>query len=217
LIIDGVAIVEWALNVARIPPEDIVIFGHSLGTAVATAVVEHYALKSPDTTFAALILLSGFSDIPNLMKTYMVGGVIPILSPLRPYPILQKFISNRILDPWDTATRISRIVRKRNSLKLHILHAKDDLDINWKHSDLLFNAACKGLPGVHLNETEEPEWIEGDFCQSDLEKLTNEDSDQTAKHRSIKLSRLRHGGVLYSTRYMPVGPSVYETDNINRS
>jgi len=186
--------VEWALNVAKIPAENIVILGHSLGTAVATAVVEHYALSSPDITFAALILLSGFSDVPNLMKTYMIGGVIPILSPLTPYPILQRFISNRILDPWDTATRITSIVSKKNSLKLHILHAKNDLDINWKHSEMLFNAACRGLQGVHLNETEEPEWIEGDFCQSDLQSLTSRGSDQTARHKSIKLSRLRHGG-----------------------
>ncbi|KAI7188662.1 alpha/beta-hydrolase [Hortaea werneckii] len=38
LVIDGIALVEWVLNVAEIPPERIVIVGQSLGTAVASAV-----------------------------------------------------------------------------------------------------------------------------------------------------------------------------------
>ncbi|KAF2230314.1 alpha/beta-hydrolase [Viridothelium virens] len=43
LISDGVELVNWAIHFARIPPERIVILGQSLGTAVATAVVHHFA------------------------------------------------------------------------------------------------------------------------------------------------------------------------------
>lgn len=198
LIIDGVAILDWALNVAKVPAENIVIFGHSLGTAVATAVVEHYADNFPEINFAALVLLSGFSDIPNLMKTYMIGGVIPVLSPLGSFPLLERYISAHILDPWDTATRITRVVEKKIGFKLHILHAKNDMDINWKHSDLLYNAACRGLPDAHVKDIiqeEDPEWVEGDTCMSDARRSTSAEAYHDAvKHRSIKLSRLRSGG-----------------------
>jgi len=203
LIIDGISVVEWALRVARILPENIVLVGHSLGTAVATAVVEHYAQNRPDVDFAALILMSGFSDIPNLMKTYMIGGVIPVLSPLKPYPVLQDFIASNIQDTWDTATRITRLVETKRGVKVHMLHAKNDMDINWRHSDLLFASACRGLPGVQVKETEQVEWVEGNLCRSEaagnngVEK--DGDGDGAArKRRSVKLSRLRHGGALVS-------------------
>lgn len=38
LIVDGVALVSWIVSVCNIPPERIVIYGHSLGTAVSAAV-----------------------------------------------------------------------------------------------------------------------------------------------------------------------------------
>ncbi|KAJ4350651.1 hypothetical protein N0V95_004556 [Ascochyta clinopodiicola] len=40
---DAEAVVDWALNVAKIPPSRIVLLGHSLGTAVSTAVAVQYA------------------------------------------------------------------------------------------------------------------------------------------------------------------------------
>jgi len=47
IITDALAVVNWALNVASIPPSRILIFSQSLGTAVNTAVAEHYALQIP--------------------------------------------------------------------------------------------------------------------------------------------------------------------------
>lgn len=85
LIIDGIATVKWALNVAKIPPEKIVLLGQSLGTAVATAVAEHFVVEE-GLEFRGVVLVAGFSDLPTLLTTYAIGGVIPILSPLRPYP-----------------------------------------------------------------------------------------------------------------------------------
>lgn len=38
LIVDGVALVSWIMSVTKIPPERIVILGHSLGTAVSAGV-----------------------------------------------------------------------------------------------------------------------------------------------------------------------------------
>ena len=118
-----------------------------------TAVAEHFLASDTPIEFAGLVLSSGFSNIPNLMKTYVIGGVIPILSPLRSYPSLQKFISDRIVDTWDTASRLKHVAALSTRLELQILHARNDYNIGWRHSDILYNAAAAGIFGNDFNAT----------------------------------------------------------------
>ena len=92
--------------------------------------------------FKGIILVAGFSDIPTLMLTYAVGGIIPILSPMKQYPTLQKFFKGQIQETWLTADRLRHIVRISKSLNLYLIHAKDDFDIPWQHCDTLFYAAA---------------------------------------------------------------------------
>ena len=124
-----------------IPPERIVLLGQSLGTAVATAVAERMIIDH-GIEFKGIILAAGFSDIPTLMLTYAVGGIIPILSPLKPYPTLQKFFKGKIQETWLTADRMRNLVRRSKKLNLYLIHAKDDFDIPWQHCDTLFYAAA---------------------------------------------------------------------------
>lgn len=133
--------VDWALGIANIPPERMVILGQSLGTAVATAVVEHFACQRA-IEFAGLVLVAAFSDIPTLTLTYAIGGVIPLLSPLRPYATLQKFFARQICDTWQTSIRLANMVRDSWNVELTLIHARDDFEISWKHSDELFYAAA---------------------------------------------------------------------------
>lgn len=147
LITDGIAVVNWALQVAQIPPERIVLSGQSLGTAVTVAVGEHFALQA-QIEFAGIILAAGFADIPTLMLSYYAGGVLPILGPLRPYPSLQRFFSDHIQERWITTERLKNLVYHSPNLDLQILHARNDIQIPWSHSDTLFrtaaNATVKG-------------------------------------------------------------------------
>lgn len=137
LITDGVAVVDWALGMAKIRPERIVILGQSLGTAVAAAVVEHFAIQR-GVEFAGVVLVAAFSDLPTLTLTYSLGGVIPLLSPLRPYPTLRDFFARRIQDTWQTSSRLENVVRNSWNIDLTLIHARDDFEISWKHSDALF-------------------------------------------------------------------------------
>ena len=141
LITDGVALVKWALEVAQIPPDRIILLGQSLGTAVTTAVAEYFVLQS-QTEFSGIVLVAGFSDIPTLMLTYSIGGFVPILSAFRPYPALQQFFARHIRDTWQTAVRLENLVRHSKNVNLVLIHAKNDFDIPWKHSDALFYAAA---------------------------------------------------------------------------
>ena len=141
LIIDGVSLVKYAMEVARIPPERIVIVGQSLGTAVATAVTEHFVLEDA-VEFKCLILCAAFSDVPTLMSTYTIGGLVPILSPLRPYPFLNQFFAKRIQETWFTSKRLANLIRKSRNVNVHLIHATNDYDIPWSHSNVLFHAAA---------------------------------------------------------------------------
>ena len=53
LIQDGIATVDWAMSVAGVASERIVVVGQSLGTAVTSGVVEHFAAR--DVEFAGVI------------------------------------------------------------------------------------------------------------------------------------------------------------------
>ncbi len=141
LITDGIATVQWAIDVAKIPPQRIVLVGQSLGTAVAAAVAEHFVRVS-SIEFAGVVLIAAFSDMPTLLLTYSIKGLIPILSPLRPYPRLQRFFSGFLRDTWDTSSRIANLVRKSHKVNLHLIHSKDDFEISWKHSESLFHTAA---------------------------------------------------------------------------
>lgn len=141
LITDGIAVVDYALNVIGIPPERIVIYGQSLGTAVSIAVAEYFSIER-EIDFRAIILVAPFSDIPTLMLDYAMGGIIPILSPMRHLPQLQKFFADKIQETWFSAKRLTNLVRSSKHLDLYLLHAENDLEIPFSHSDELFYVAA---------------------------------------------------------------------------
>ena len=157
LIVDGVATVRWALDVAQIPAERIVLLGQSLGTAVATAVAEHFVVNEK-IELQGVVLVAGFSDLPTLMTTYAIGGVIPILSPLRPYPFLQQIFARNIQETWLTVTRLANLVHRSKNLALRIIHSQNDFEIIWTHSNTLFTVAANAT-------------IENGLTQQDIDTL----------------------------------------------
>lgn len=151
---DGVATVNWAMNVAQIPPDRIIIFGQSLGTGVTAGVVEHFAEQG--TNFAGVVLVAGFMNIPDLLTTYSIAGYIPVLKPLRAYPTLQNWFKSHLIDRWPSTTRIANFVRLSKRVRLFIVHALDDYEIPCSHSDALFAAAANATidGGVDMDQLE---------------------------------------------------------------
>ncbi|KAI7482782.1 alpha/beta-hydrolase [Hortaea werneckii] len=193
LVIDGIALVEWVLNVAEIPPERIVIVGQSLGTAVASAVglafldpgnrdglvpwspgMTHRTIESSEadenaddsrpklvavtmqqardpTTFAGIILIAPFSSLPSLLLTYRIGGVLPLLLPLRPIPYLGNLLTSQVLDSWRSGDRLAAYYRRLRSHShssssssakegmgngsLQLIHAVNDADIPYHETE----------------------------------------------------------------------------------
>ncbi|KAI2638350.1 Glycylpeptide N-tetradecanoyltransferase [Xylaria nigripes] len=157
LIQDGVAVVNWAMNVAQVPSNRIVILGHSLGTAVTSGVIEHFASRQVE--FAGVILIAGFSNVPTLLRSYKGAGFIPVLSPLRPFPPVLRFFQSFIVDKWDSASRLAKAVTlTRSSLRLTIIHAKNDLEIPWHESDALFKSAANATIKQVLDDEAFESW-----------------------------------------------------------
>lgn len=150
LIRDGVATVRWAMETAGVPSSRIVIMGQSLGTAVTSAVAEHFSVQGVE--FAGVILIAGFSDMQTLLTTYMGAGFIPILSPIRSIPPLLRFFNHFIVDKWKSAERLAHVVSTtQDRLRLTLIHAKNDLEIPCHESDTLFQFAASAAAGESLD------------------------------------------------------------------
>lgn len=146
LITDALAVVDWALHTAGIPPERIVIFGQSLGSAVAIGLVHSLATaakRGDRIHFAGLVITASFSDLAQLTATYRIGGVIPVLSPVAKVPALFRFFTRRLSSTWDNAGRLGEFVRAADRYHITLLHAEDDSDIPMEHSVRLFREAVR--------------------------------------------------------------------------
>ncbi|KAF2840479.1 alpha/beta-hydrolase [Patellaria atrata CBS 101060] len=127
LITDGIALVNYAIDTLHVPASRIILLGQSLGTAVVSAValsfadpdnstgliptgVEKGVMNLEGTDFASVILIAPFTSMPDLMGSYRIAGIIPILSSLRPYPRIQSFFRRMIVDTWETESRLKALV-----------------------------------------------------------------------------------------------------------
>ncbi|KAK3071735.1 hypothetical protein LTR53_008097 [Teratosphaeriaceae sp. CCFEE 6253] len=175
LIIDGTTLVDWVLRVAGIPSERIVIIGQSLGTAVSSAVALHFAdpgseliplevreaqpslQRREPTVFAGVILVAPFSSLPSLMLTYRIGGLLPILLPLRPLPYVAGMLTDRMVDKWMSAERLAAYYRSskgdtdllsgpggRSMGSLQLIHSIRDMDIPYHQTEMI----CRRMLGM---------------------------------------------------------------------
>lgn len=145
LLIDAISLVDWATQVAGVPPSRIVIFGQSLGSAVGISLSRHFAMQSPPVSFAGMVLVASFSDVETLMATYRIGGIIPVLSPLALIPRLLAFFNGFLVNTWRSKDRIADFVRLSESdgagkrkYNITLIHAEDDLVIPFTHTQVLF-------------------------------------------------------------------------------
>ncbi|TQV96439.1 abhydrolase domain-containing protein [Cordyceps javanica] len=146
LIQDAYTLVDWAINVAGVAPNRIVILGQSLGTAVASGVAEKYSAQGVE--FAGIVLVAGFSDLATMIGGYRMGGLVPLLGPFSYWPAFVRLLDRFVVDKWHSADRLVNIVRRTKSrLRLVLLHAKDDSDIPHTEDNKLFKAAAGELVG----------------------------------------------------------------------
>lgn len=151
LLKDAEAVIDWALNTVGISSDRIVLLGHSLGTAVASAIFHQYSSLDTPVKFAGLILCAAFTNAGNAFSAYAIGGVIPVLAPVKLIPSLQSWFSHRMRDTWRTDQRLAALA-KCKSLNLVLVHAEDDGTMPWDQTEQLFHSTLKsatdGMPPV---------------------------------------------------------------------
>ena len=182
LVADGITMVNYVLSLG-IPPSRIVLLGQSLGTAVTSGVALHFADRAaslellPATAdsnltslftgqpavvghgrsqpidFAGVVLAASFPSFPQLLRTYRMAGLIPVLSPLQLYPDLQNWLVSRVQEKWATSLRLAALVNAAASspqrkLRLHFIHALDDSDIPWLNGQMNYEACYHALATV---------------------------------------------------------------------
>ena len=145
---DAQTVIEWAINVARVPPHRIVLLGHSLGTAVVSGVTERYAMQG--VAFAGIVLVAGFGDLASMLGGYRMFGLIPVLGPFALWQRrLIRLLDKVIVDKWHSARRLASIVKHTETrLRITLLHARNDTDIPFSEDDKLFRAAVSETVGI---------------------------------------------------------------------
>ncbi len=109
------------------------------------------AFAKNGTEFAGLILNSGFTDLPNLLQSYAIGGWVPVLAPLKYLPNVQKRFAEYLIDTWPSTIRLANFVRISKRVRIFILHARDDYEIPYAQSDGLFLAAANATTATGMD------------------------------------------------------------------
>lgn len=79
LVRDARAAYEWLIS-SGAKGEDILIMGHSLGTGVSARLAAQ--LSKEELAYRGVVLMSPFSSVRELLKTYSVMGMVPLIKPL---------------------------------------------------------------------------------------------------------------------------------------
>jgi abhydrolase domain-containing protein 12 len=94
-------------------------------------------------------VIAPFSDLPTMLSRYAAGGLIPLLRPLEWITGFQDWFPNMIVDKWNSSLRLANVARMSKRLRLFIIHARNDWDIPYTNSDVIFaavaNAATPGM------------------------------------------------------------------------
>lgn len=189
LIKDAISIIEWAMDVAGISPDRIVLLAQSLGTGLASAAASHFANAQPKIEFAGVILCASFTNASSVFLRYSIGGKLPLLAPIRHFPMVQTWFTRQVKDTWRTSDRVANLVRRSDRLRLTLFHATSDNVIPWNETNELFYAAVNATAsqGLTREEVEERQEVidlgEGGWVHA-----------WSAENKVIRKEIVRHGG-----------------------
>ncbi len=138
---DGMAAWRWLTRERGIAPQEIVLFGRSLGGAVAAELAVRVEA-------AGLIVESSFTSVPDLGAE---------LYPLLPVRLLSRF-------RYDTLAVIDRV-----SMPLLVVHSRGDEIIPFRHGRRLFEAAHEPKAFLEIaGGHNEGFWLSGDAYRRGL-------------------------------------------------
>ncbi|TFY80383.1 hypothetical protein EWM64_g3633 [Hericium alpestre] len=153
LALDARAAWDW-LAQRGAKPEDVLVVGNSLGTAVSVMLVSD--LEKDGVQPRGMVLLAPFSSVDTLLETYHLLGLVPLFSPLKAFPLAVGYVKHFIVHHFDTLSRITTL-----RTPILIVHSEDDWDIPFTHSETLFSAIMEPHLSV-LDLPAGPTWAHTD-------------------------------------------------------
>ncbi|KAF2730987.1 alpha/beta-hydrolase [Polyplosphaeria fusca] len=205
LLNDARAVVDWALEEANIPPDRIVLLGHSLGTAVASAIACRYVTMDTPIQFAGIILCAAFTSAGNAFSAYSIADVLPILAPIKMVPAMQAWFSRRMRDTWETQLRLADLVRQSTKCAVVLVHAEDDMTMPWNQTQELFSSTLNAAMDDVLSEEQIAEKVRGlDLGEAGRQEIWTLDG------MSISKLIAKHGDHNTMMKWSPISLAVLE-------
>jgi abhydrolase domain-containing protein 12 len=147
VITDGMTALNWVINTGGVDPSRILLVSQSLGTGIAMGVATKYHELHPQQPLAGIVTIAAFTSLRNLVGSYRMAGVIPLLGPINVFPkVTDCFVRKCLRAEFNTAERLGRLVHLTRGTKFSVtlIHAKNDWEISYVHSRQLFDVACAG-------------------------------------------------------------------------
>ncbi|KAF9581765.1 Monoacylglycerol lipase abhd12 [Lunasporangiospora selenospora] len=125
------ALAAWTWITERVESRKIMIYGHSLGSGIATNLC--LQLEDQNETPLALVLDAAFTSMPDMMTAYRK---IPIVRPFARFPMLINHFKMRLTDRFETVRAVETI-----KSPLLLIHGEEDADVLISNSHTLFHTA----------------------------------------------------------------------------
>ncbi|KAJ7278316.1 Alpha/Beta hydrolase protein [Mycena rebaudengoi] len=122
-------------------PQDVLIVGHSLGTAIAALLAAELCQDSINPL--GLVLLAPFASLRTVLHEYYILGLFPLFKPLAMAPALARFLLGLATHAFDTLGLLPNITSS-----VLIAHAEDDEAFPHAHADMLFDAFLELIPAT---------------------------------------------------------------------
>lgn len=174
------------LSSSSLSPSQLILVGQSMGTFVSTATFHRWTIELQQAPFKGLVLLASFSNLVKLLDSYSIKGwTPPLLSPLTHHPWVQGWIRGRIVDKWDTASRLQDLVKQEDlPLDITIMHARDDWEIPYREGYMNWLAVVQAANGTgSLSSTHD------DVYHPEFTKMWQNDDGS----KKVKWQKIRHG------------------------
>ncbi|KAG6909757.1 hypothetical protein DXG01_015473 [Tephrocybe rancida] len=199
---DARAAWDWLTIEMGAKAEDVVVVGHSLGTAISALLGAQ--LGREGVNVRGVTLLAPFSSIRLLMDQYALFGVLPLLKPLAKLPFVPRVLTWSIAQNFDTLSQVPDI-----TAPVLIAHALDDADISHTHAEVLFNALIEPYLPPAVDAAAHPAVLPVNATvahhpHADWDVLTNAQAARAVQREKLVTRReVPHFGVLHEFEAAP--------------
>jgi pimeloyl-ACP methyl ester carboxylesterase len=152
---DSLSLYRFATKTLKIPPQKIIFYAHSLGSAAVIQFLARYFQNASAASGelgefpAGLILEAPFTSIAEVVLDY-----IPF-SWLSDFQWVRDFLNQRISHKFESLRSIVHSSSHAFDLPILILHGKQDFVINYRHSVELFNAFLLNSSSANSENSQE--------------------------------------------------------------